>query len=100
MSFRRACPLVVAFSLVALGVVYLRTEQSRSAAEALKLEAEWIELRRERWTLQARAARLRTPERIHECVQTFEVDLSPPSTERLWTESLNDPFYGSSFYSP
>jgi hypothetical protein len=99
-SFRRACPLVVAFALVALGVVYLRAEQSRSAAEALKLEAKWIELRRERWTLQARSFRLRTPERIHERVQTFEVDLSPPNTEHLGKDGLNDLSFGSSFYSP
>lgn len=60
--------LAVAFLMagIALAVVCLRTEQTRCAADLLRHEARWIELRRQSWALQARAARLSAPARVHQ----------------------------------
>ena len=63
---------------LALAVVGLRAEQARCAARTLAAEARWHELRRELWAVQAEAARLRSPERIHTSVAFFETGLRPP----------------------
>lgn len=64
MSYRRAIALLAVVAAVGLGLVSLRAEQTRCAAEMLKLESRRTHLRREWSALQARAARLRAPERI------------------------------------
>ena len=100
MSVARALPLLASFAVIALGVVYLRAEQTRSAAETLKLEAQWTELRRERWLLQTRAARLRAPRQIHERVARFDVDLAPPGADGGWLDDLDMPSDLRFAYSP
>jgi len=74
----RVCVLVTALGAIALAAVHLRAEQTRCAADLMNLEARWINLRREWWTLQARAARLRAPERIRGQVAR-RGDLHPPT---------------------
>jgi len=69
-----------------LGTVRLRMEQDRCATRVLRLEARWVDLRRECWALQTRAARLRSPQRIHDRVEQLSVRLLPPS-ERVNVES-------------
>lgn len=66
------------FAAVALALVQVRAEQARSAASALAAEAEWIELRRELWSLQTQVARLRTPAQVHDRVKWFDVGIAPP----------------------
>jgi hypothetical protein len=100
LNVARALPLLASFALIALGVVYLRAEQTRSAAETLKLEAQWTELRRERWLLQTRAARLRSPTQIHERVARFDVDLAPPGADGAWMDGLDRPLDSRLAYSP
>ena len=78
MTTLRVTTLVAAFAGIALAVVYLRTEQARSAARALAHESAWIELRRELWQTQAAVARLRAPEQIHGRMGWMMTDLSPP----------------------
>lgn len=65
---------------MALAVVALRIEQTRSAARLMETEARWIDLRSEWWSLQARAARLRTPVRIRSQLGTFESGLIAPDS--------------------
>ena len=97
MSVRRACLLIACFAVVALGVVQLRVAQTSCAARVLRLESQWVELRREWWSLQTRSARLRTPQRIHERVARLHVQLQPPGEEadaesqvRLASDGLSD----------
>ncbi|HNQ23363.1 MAG TPA: hypothetical protein PKK06_09745 [Phycisphaerae bacterium] len=78
MSVRRAVMLLGMFVGVALTVVYLRAEQARTVARTLALEARWVDLRRELWTVQTEVARLRAPEQIHERVQRFQAALVSP----------------------
>lgn len=79
MNFARSAGLILALAVLALAVVHVRTEQTRSTARSLAAQAEWSRLRRELWALQARAARQKTPARIHESIdQRYEMDLLPP----------------------
>ncbi len=64
---------------VALTVVHLRAEQTRCAAGILSLESQWIQLRREWWALQTRAARLKTPQRLRERVTTLQTSIVAPT---------------------
>lgn len=61
----RASIVALAMAALALAVVGLRAEQTRRAAKVLSLESRWVQLRRDQWSMQARAARLRTPDRLH-----------------------------------
>ncbi len=81
MSSGRISVLIVSFVVVALMLVHLRREQTRCAAGLLSAEAEWVRLRRERWALQTRAARLRTPQGIHDRVGSLRAELIPPGDE-------------------
>jgi hypothetical protein len=67
--------LLFAFALIGLTVVYLRAEQTRVAAQTLELEGEWVSLRRELWDAEAHVARLRTPARVHQRLDLFDVDV-------------------------
>ncbi|MBI4717216.1 MAG: hypothetical protein HY763_05385 [Planctomycetes bacterium] len=79
MTAFRVCVLFAALALLALAVVYLRTEQTRSAARTLKLESRWVELRRELWQAQTGVARLQAPEQVHDRLGWFQSDLVPPA---------------------
>lgn len=81
MNAHRVCLLIACFAAVALGVVRIRVEQTRCAARVLNLESQWVELRREWWALQTRAARFRTPQRIHDRVERLHAQLLPPGEE-------------------
>lgn len=81
MSARRVCLLVCALAGLAVGTVQLRSEQARCAARLLRVESQWIELRRERWALQTRAARLRAPQRLRERIESLPGDLVAPWNE-------------------
>lgn len=80
MSAGRTATVVAALAVVALAVVALRIEQTRCAARLMQTEARWIDLRSEWWSLQARAARLRTPVRIRSQLDTFESGLIAPDS--------------------
>ncbi len=81
MNAGRACFLIGALAAIALAAVHLRAEQTRCAADLLKLESRWVALRRDWWELQVRAARLRAPERIHDRVENLQADLFPPALD-------------------
>ena len=81
MNAVRACFLVGALAVIALAAVHLRAEQTRCAADLLKLESKWVMLRRDWWELQVRAARLRAPQRIHDRVKNLQADLFPPASD-------------------
>ncbi len=78
MNATRLAVLMVAFAVLGLSVVYLRTEQARSAARTLAMEMKWIELRGEWWELQTDVARLRSPERIRDRLGWYQLELKPP----------------------
>jgi len=67
---------------IALTAVHLRVEQTRSAARTLRIESEWIDLRRQRWALQTRAARLRAPDLLRNRVETWQAGLIPPEADK------------------
>ncbi len=70
--------MVIALAGTALLLVHLRAEQTRCAARILSLESKWVDLRREWWSLQTRAARLRTPQRLRERVTLLDAPLVGP----------------------
>ena len=78
MTVARGCTLLACFTVIALTVVHLRSEQTRSAARLASMDAKWVDLRRELWGVQTRIARLRCPERIHDRVTAFQTGLVPP----------------------
>ena len=78
MSSVRVGTLVVVFSVVAICVVHLRAEQTRCAARTLRLEAHRLALQRKAWTLEARTARHRAPQRLHERIENMHPDLVLP----------------------
>lgn len=80
MTALRVSFLICSFALIALALVHLRTEQIRCASRSLRLEADWIELRRESWKLQSEIARLRAPGSIHDRTMWFQTDLVAPTT--------------------
>ncbi len=95
MTKSRACLLLTAFTGIALATVFLRLEQTRAAARALRTELDQVPVRRELWRLQAGVARLRTPARIRMRVQHFKTALVPPGahqpTDRIHQFVSNQP---------
>lgn len=72
----RACALVMALGLLALAVVVLRAEQTRMAAESLSLERRCVAMRRQLWQLRTSVARLRTPQRLQDSLEWFDVGIA------------------------
>ena len=83
MTAGRACTGVIALAAVALAVVCLRAEQTRVASQALSLERRFVALRGELWQLQTGVARLRTPARLQERVEWFDVGLASVKSGRI-----------------
>ena len=81
MSVRRGATLLAMFASLALAVVHLRAEQTRCAASILRMESEWVRLRSELWGVQARMARARAPDRIHDRATYLATGLVPPGTK-------------------
>jgi len=77
----RVCVLIASLGGVALTVVVLRAEQTRCAAAVLDGESQWVRERREWWSLQTRAARLRAPQRIRERLDDLPVEPFDPVPE-------------------
>lgn len=82
MNTLRHCVLVASLAAIALGVVHLRAEQSRCAVQVMGLEGKWLALRGELGDLQARKARLRTPERLRRRNFFFDTGLVPPDASQ------------------
>ncbi len=80
MNLGRLLMMIAAFSLIALGAVYLRAEQTRCAARTLGIESELIRQRRELWRVQSAVARLRAPGHIHDWMVWFQSDLARPGS--------------------
>ena len=78
MSTGRVCMAAAILAAIAMVVVHLRSEQTRCAAKMLTLESRWVQLRRERWALEARAARLQTPHRVRQRVVAQQAHLLSP----------------------
>lgn len=78
MRLTRTIGLAATLMLIAVGIVFLRAEQTRLAKATLALESEWVHLRGERWALQAQVARLRTPAQTRGRMAIFGVALDPP----------------------
>lgn len=78
MNTLRRCVLVLSLAAIALGVVHIRAEQSRCAAQVMATEGKWLTLRGELGDLQARKARLRTPDRLRRRNFFFDTGLVPP----------------------
>lgn len=73
MQGTRLVALMLLLGGLALATVALRAEQARVAATTLRLESRWVELRRERWSVHAHLARLRTPAQLRERAELFKV---------------------------
>ena len=81
MTVRRGASLLAVFASLALTMVHLRAEQTRSAAAKLRLESEWVRLRSELWGVQTRMARARAPDRIRDRATYLATGLVPPGTK-------------------
>ena len=81
MSIQRGATLLAIFASLALAVVHLRAEQTRCASSILRMESEWVRLRSELWGVQARMARARAPDRIHDRATYLATGLVPPGTK-------------------
>ena len=82
MNLLRVSGILLGFAALAIGVVYLRTERTRSTARLLAHDAEWVRLRRELWSLQTRTARQKAPARIHGSIdQSLHTELLPPGID-------------------
>jgi hypothetical protein len=79
---------LLSLGALALLSAHLRIEQRRSAARALRIESEWVALRHERWEWQVKTARTRSPERVRDRLQTWQVSLVPPEEDRAELTSL------------
>jgi len=79
LTTQRAVFLLVAFGALALGLVHIRTLQTRAAATAVRMELKQVEARRRLWAIQARVARLRTPDEIRNRVIRFDESVVPPA---------------------
>ncbi len=82
MNSIRAFAILVVLGGIALGLVQLRTAQSRAAASLLRMEAKRIALRRMLWDLETSEARLRAPERIIDATEMLPASLVPPGPLR------------------
>ncbi len=78
MTVARGCLLLACFATLAVAVVHLRSEQTRTASRLAAMDADWVQVRRDLWSLQTRTARLRAPQRIHDRVAAFQTGLVPP----------------------
>jgi hypothetical protein len=72
----RSCGLIAGMAVLALVVVFLRAAQVRSAGRILAHESQWLELRRELWSVQTQAARLKTPESLYDRMELFGADVA------------------------
>lgn len=77
----RCCVVLVGFAGLALLVVGLRSEQTRTAARVMACESDWMEARRSLWSLQARAARLKSPRQIHDRTNYLQAGVIPPDQQ-------------------
>ena len=73
--------MLAVFASLALAMVHLRAEQTRSAAAKLRLESEWVRLRSELWGVQTRMARARAPDRIRDRATYLATGLVPPGAK-------------------
>ena len=98
MNTLRRCFLVASLAAIALGVVHIRAEQSRCAAQVMATEGKWLTLRGELGDLQARKARSRTPDRLRRRNLFFDTGLVPPGASQ---ETLADKLASThSFFTP
>jgi len=81
LTVRRGVSLLAVFASLALAMVHLRAEQTRSAAAKLRLESEWVRLRSELWGVQTRMARARAPDRIRDRATYLATGLVPPGAK-------------------
>ncbi len=84
MTVCRAAALLVTFAAIALGVVFLRGEQTRTAARIHQLQVSKDRLRHESWDLQMEIARLRTPDLIRERVERWQLNVLAPCPGPGW----------------
>ena len=78
MTVGRGVVLLLTFVILAVCGVHLRAEETRLAARIQKLRAERAALRRESWALQVEIARLRTPDRIRDRVDRWQLQVQAP----------------------
>ncbi len=78
MSAWRISVLAALFAVIALAVVFLRAEQTRAAGRTLRLEAQWVQARRDLWLSRSGVARLRSPEQVHDRAARFGSEVLPP----------------------
>ncbi|UCE61259.1 MAG: hypothetical protein JSU63_05815 [Phycisphaerales bacterium] len=89
MTVGRAAILLVALAVIALAVVYVRSEQTRCAANTLALESKMVQQRRDLWRLQVAVARLQAPSRVRERVDWFRAELIPPGTDEPLNSTMS-----------
>ena len=84
MTIPRAAALLMVFALVALVVVHLRAEQTRTDARIHEWTMTGWQLRQDSWELQLEIARLKTPEQIRERVERWQLNVMVPCPGPGW----------------
>ncbi len=78
MTIVRGLYLLSFLGVLSVGVVALRTDQIRTAANIERMRGDVLQLRRESWTLQMEIARLRTPEQVRNRVERWTLNIEQP----------------------
>ena len=84
MTVARAAALFLTFALIALSVVYLRGQQTRTTARTHDLRVTQHRLRQQSWELQMEIARLKTPDQIRERVERWRLNVMAPCPGPGW----------------
>ncbi len=79
MTVGRGVVLLLAFVVLAVCTVRLRTQETHLAARIQELRGERQALRREAWALQVEIARLRAPDLIRDRVERWRLAVRDPA---------------------
>lgn len=78
MTVSRITGLLIVFGLIALAVVHLRIEETRTARRIQTIQMELVEIRRDSWATQLAIARLKAPSRVEKRVEELELRVLAP----------------------
>lgn len=82
MTLSRMVGVLMLLGVIALGVVWLRAEEARTARRIQKIQADMVRVRRELWSVQLAIARQKSPPRIADQVGRWSLEVTPPVEPR------------------
>ncbi len=82
MTIPRMVGLLLALTVVGLGVVVIRVDEAAISQRIQELQFRQTELRRQLWTQEMELARLRSPDMIRDRAERFGLSTSLAATEK------------------